>query len=116
LARDLGVPVVPTSARYGEGLEELVTTIHQVATGETRTRPHRIKALSQELEAAVAEIVRDLKSIYPELPNGRWVALRLMDGDERIIAALQNGELEAMAEMQLSEQESARSETLGATA
>ncbi len=101
LARDLGVPVVPTSARYGEGLDELILAIHEIATGETRTKPHRIKALSPELETAVAEIVRELERVYPYLPNRRWVALRLMDGDERIIAAIENGELGTIVEMEV---------------
>ncbi|MGD2161922.1 MAG: FeoB small GTPase domain-containing protein [Anaerolineales bacterium] len=96
LARDLGVPVVPTSARYGQGLDELVAAIHEVATGEARTKPHRIKALSSELEVAVNEIVREIERVYPDLPNSRWVALRLMDGDERIIGAIKNGELGAI--------------------
>ena len=30
---------------------------------------------------------------YPQLPNSAWVALRLLDGDERIQAALRSGEL-----------------------
>jgi ferrous iron transport protein B len=33
LARDLGVPVVPTSARFGQGLEELNQAIVEVASG-----------------------------------------------------------------------------------
>lgn len=98
LARDLGVPVVPTSARYGEGLDALLAAIHEVATGETRTKPHRINAFSAELEAAVAEIVHEIEKVYPDLPNSRWVALRLMDGDERIIGAIQSGELGEIAE------------------
>jgi Fe2+ transport system protein B len=99
LARDLGVPVVPTSARYSEGLDDLVATIDEVATGKTRTKPHRINALSPELEEAVAEIVREIERVYPDLPNSRWVALRLMDGDERIITAIQDGELGAITEV-----------------
>ena len=31
--------------------------------------------------------------LYPQLPNSAWVALRLLDGDERIQAALRSGEL-----------------------
>jgi ferrous iron transport protein B len=34
-----------------------------------------------------------VKSQYPELPNARWVALRLLDGDERIREAIIKGEL-----------------------
>lgn len=98
LARDLGVPVVPTSARYGQGLDELVAAIHEVATGETRTRPHRIDALSPHLERAVDELVHEIEAVYPNLPNSRWVALRMMDGDERIIEALQSGEIGSLTE------------------
>ena len=34
LARDLGVPVVPTAARQGEGIPELLQAISEVATGQ----------------------------------------------------------------------------------
>jgi ferrous iron transport protein B len=116
LARDLGVPVVPTSARYGEGLDDLVAAIHALATGETRTRPHRIKVLSPQLEAAVADIVREIEALYPDLPNSRWVALRMMDGDERIITAIQNGELAAISAGMDTTDDSETSRTIEVTA
>jgi ferrous iron transport protein B len=93
LARDLGVPVVPTAARYGRGLDELVSTIHQVASGEYRPKPRRVQALSPELEHSVKRLEAEVKAHYPELPNTRWVALRLLDGDERIREAVVKGEL-----------------------
>ena len=93
LARDLGVPVVPTAARYGRGLDELVATINDVASGRFAYRPHRIKAFSRELEDSIKALTREVKAVYPELPNPRWVAMRLLDGDERIIEAINEGEL-----------------------
>ena len=36
LSRELGVPVVPTSARFHQGLTELLETIHDVASGRLR--------------------------------------------------------------------------------
>ncbi len=42
LARDLGVPVVPTSARYGEGLDELLQAIAEVASGSFVGKPKRV--------------------------------------------------------------------------
>jgi ferrous iron transport protein B len=105
---------VPTSARYGEGLDELVATVHEVATGEAGTKPHRIKALSPELEASVAEVVREIEQVYPDLPNSRWVALRLLDGDERIITAIQNGELGAIVATESSVEGSKAGKTLEA--
>jgi hypothetical protein len=34
-----------------------------------------------------------LEAAFPGLPNARWVALRLLDGDQRIIEAIERGEL-----------------------
>ena len=93
LARDLGVPVIPTVARRGEGLEELLAAVHDVASGETLNKPHRIKALSPQLERAVSILEADIEAMFPELPNSRWVALRLLDGDKRIEEAIVRGEL-----------------------
>jgi ferrous iron transport protein B len=93
LARDLGVPVVPTVARRGEGLEELLAAVHDVASGETINKTHRIKALSPQLERAVSILEADIEAMFPDLPNSRWVALRLLDGDKRIEEAIIRGEL-----------------------
>lgn len=93
LARDLGVPVVPTAARYGRGMDELIRMVDEVATGRTKCRPKRLRQRSPALKEAVSSLVEKLRALYPDLPNARWVALRLLDGDERIAEALRNGEL-----------------------
>ena len=93
LARDLGVPVVPTAARYGEGLPELLQAISQVATGRTVCRPHRIQSGSPALKQALSQLVTQIEAAFPALPNARWVALRLLDGDRRIAEAVSKGEL-----------------------
>jgi len=93
LARDLGIPVVPTAARYGQGLEALLETIAGVATGQTICRPHRFQSESPQLKEAVGRLVAKLEAAFPNLPNAHWVALRLLDGDERIIEAVRRGEL-----------------------
>ena len=92
LARDLGVPVAPTAARHREGLPELLQAVDDVATGRTVGRPHRLLKEPPALQRAVATLERGLRQLYPDLPNPRWVALRLLDGDPRIIAAVRNGE------------------------
>jgi Fe2+ transport system protein B len=93
LARDLGVPVVPTVARYGKGLNQLVSIISDVATGKTICKPHRIQHLTPALDRAVTQLAQQIKTIFPDLPNARWVALRLLDGDTRIAQAIQDGEI-----------------------
>jgi GTPase len=103
LARDLGVPVVPTAARHGEGLPELLQAIHAVATGKTICKPHRIQNGPANLIQSIAILVEQIKSIYPDLPNARWVALRLLDGDEKISQALVNGELGGLSSYKLNQ-------------
>jgi ferrous iron transport protein B len=93
LGRDLGVPVIPTVARSGEGLAELLQAIRAVAVGEWDTRPRRLGKLPPELHSAVDMLCADLEACFPGLPNVRWVALRLLDGDERIAEAVRTGEL-----------------------
>ena len=93
LARDLGVPVVPTSARYRQGLDDLLSAIHSVATGEVRPKPRKVETQSPVLKASVEKLEQKILQLYPGLPNSRWVALRLLDGDEDIIRSLRSGDL-----------------------
>jgi ferrous iron transport protein B len=93
LARDLGVRVVPASARFGEGLPELMQAIAEVARGEVSGGPHRIGERSPALQRAVTRLSDGVRALVPDLPNASWVALRLLDGDERIQTALGRGEL-----------------------
>ncbi|MEA3325974.1 MAG: FeoB small GTPase domain-containing protein [Chloroflexota bacterium] len=93
LARDLGVPVVPMVARQDEGVPELLQAISEVAKGVTISKPYRVKYISPELKKAVAQLTTQIQAAFPDLPNARWVALRLLDGDKRIAEALRKGEL-----------------------
>ncbi len=93
LARDLGVPVVPTIARYNEGFEDLLAAIHDVAMGDTEAKPYHVKYEHPKLDRAVSQLVTLIEEAFPNVPNASWVALRLLDGDARIIKAVEDGEL-----------------------
>jgi ferrous iron transport protein B len=93
LAKELGVPVVPTAARQGQGIPDLLQQIHAVATGEFICKPHRIKSESKALKGALEKLVEKIERRFPALTNARWVALRLLEGDQRIIDAIRTGEL-----------------------
>ena len=73
LARDLGVPVVPMSARQGEGVPELLQAVSEVARGETVGKPYRVKYSSPELKHAVDQLTPQIEAAFPDLPNARWV-------------------------------------------
>jgi len=93
LARELGVPVVPSVARSGEGFDQLLEMISEVASGRVVSKPYRIQSEAPELKRAVSQLVDQLEAVFPGLPNARWVALRLLDGDESIAEAVRKREL-----------------------
>ena len=103
LSRDLGVPVVPTSARSGEGMQNLLKAIHDVATGEFVCKPHRIQNESKNSKQAINQLVEKIEVMFPDLPNTKWVALRLLEGDQHIIEAISNGELGNLINSQVNE-------------
>ena len=98
LARDLGVPVVLTAARHGEGLSDLLRAIADVATDRLACRPRRLMADPPALQPALQDLIARLETAFPGLPNARWVALRLLAGDEAIIEAVRRGELGQLRE------------------
>jgi len=99
LSRDLGVPAVPVIARTGEGLQTLLTSVDGVITGEIQTRPKRPQGTA-EFNAAVGELVPLIEAAAPGVPNARWIAIRLLDGDVRVEGALRTGELAALVSRQ----------------
>jgi ferrous iron transport protein B len=93
LSRDLGVPVIPAAARQGQGLAELLSAISEVASGKLVCRPKRFEQEPPAIRAAVTDLVAQLKTAFPNLPNARWIALRLLGGDESILEALRSGQI-----------------------
>ncbi len=93
LARDLGVPVVPTAARSGEGIPLLLQTISDVAAGRVVCKPRRTKSEPAALKSALDRLENQVETAFPNLPNARWVALRLLEGDRRIVEAVRTGDL-----------------------
>lgn len=92
LARDLGIPVVPTSARFNKGIPELIQTISEIANGTIVCKPHRIKNVPENIEKAVKTLTTEIEKEFPSIPNSRWIAFRLLEGDAHIINALKSGE------------------------
>ena len=96
LSRDLGIPVVGTTARSQEGIPELLKTINDIALGKIICKPHRVKNLTKAIEQSVTKLSKKIKEQFPGLPNSRWVAFRLLEGDARITEAVNNNELKEL--------------------
>lgn len=93
LSRALGVPVVPTNARSGIGLPDLIQRISDVAEGRYVCRPYKIQNEPARVKDAIARLVELTRRAFPDLPNARWVAIRLLDGDDKIAQAIRDGAL-----------------------
>jgi len=79
----LGVPVVPVSALHGEGLRELLETIVNFKRRVRRRDPLKIDY--DGLEYFIQDIIRVIsgsKALRSYPP--RWVAIRLLEGDDRL--------------------------------
>ena len=91
------MPVVPTAARQGVGIQDLLKYIHDVSNGSYVCKPHRITSESKAVRKAVEKLTAGILEQFPGLPNARWVALRLLEGDQRIIDSIKNGELGSLS-------------------
>jgi ferrous iron transport protein B len=92
LGRELTVPVVPMSARRGEGVAELSEVIGSTAAGTTVGRSRTLD-LPASVATAVATLADRLAEDFTGLGNTTWVALRLLEGDESITRAVLDGRL-----------------------
>ncbi|HHU69467.1 MAG TPA: ferrous iron transport protein B [Thermoanaerobacterales bacterium] len=89
LSRILGVPVVGTNARDGEGLQELKDAILNMISGKTKSNPIKID-YDDDIKEAVKIFEPVLNKIIGNKLNNRWTALRLIDGDETIKESINN--------------------------
>lgn len=89
LEQSLGVPVIPTIARDGKGIDKLLSTINNLVEGKITTNPFRIK-YDDEIEI----LIKEIQDILPQLSqhgfNSRWIALRLIDGDKAILKSIKD--------------------------
>jgi Fe2+ transport system protein B len=98
LARDLGIPVIPCSARSGDGIPELIREIGMVAARQDSPAPRRLPLDIPGLRGAIDQVEADLAACFPRLPQPRWVALRLLEGDREMMNAVRSGEIGSLAE------------------
>jgi Fe2+ transport system protein B len=92
LSRDLGIPAIAITARAGEGIHTLLGAVADVIEGKIVTKPLRVGG-TPEFQKAVSELVPMIEQMAPGIPNARWLAIRLLDGDARVQKALSTGEL-----------------------
>lgn len=88
LEKKLGIPVIPTAARNGKGLNKLKSAMDDLICGRITTRPYRLQ-YSAEIEKAISEMEIELAPIVTNGLSPRWVALQLLTGDSKFINGIE---------------------------
>ncbi|MBR5235914.1 MAG: ferrous iron transport protein B [Clostridia bacterium] len=86
LSKELGVPVVATSAREGKGLKILTEAISRVAAANALPKGCWV-VYQPEIEEAIDMVMSSLKNLKAHI-NLRWLSLQLLDLDESLRHAL----------------------------
>ncbi|MBP3041780.1 50S ribosome-binding GTPase [Bacillaceae bacterium Marseille-Q3522] len=89
LTQVLGVPVSKISARNKTGIDKLLKTIEDVAIGNTLTNPMQM-SYSEEIEKKVAKLLPLIEDAIGNQFPARWIALRLLDGDQTLVETLKD--------------------------
>jgi ferrous iron transport protein B len=89
LSQKLGIPVVGTSARSGKGLNRLMDAVTDLTGGSGETKPLSI-TYGDEIEQAVSLLQPVLEDSLDGKLNSRWVALKLLDGDDPLLRSMRN--------------------------
>ncbi|MEM1540487.1 MAG: ferrous iron transport protein B [Candidatus Bathyarchaeia archaeon] len=92
LSEILGVPVVPTVAITGSGINELLTTVVAVASGEKRLKPLKVK-FGVEVEKRVQKLQKIVEAYVPQICKvypARWIATKLLERDNDVAGKLKN--------------------------
>ncbi len=86
LERQLGVPVVGTSALGGSGMRTLMGRLHEATETADCKKPNRVR-YGEEIERGLELLEEALLPL--EIPlRPRWVALKLLEGDPGLIARI----------------------------
>lgn len=82
----LGVKVIPTVATKKRGIEDLMKVTIEVAEHPHLHRPRRLN-YGPDIESATSTIEERVKALFPDLGQKypmRWVAIKILEGDDRV--------------------------------
>lgn len=87
LEKELGVPVVGTSARSGKGLAGLMEKVEALCEGAAPAAPRKVR-YQRAVEDAISPLADTLTQRLEGRMNSRWLALRLLERDEALAAGI----------------------------
>lgn len=84
----LGIPVAPMSAAHNQGIDALLAVIREYLDGKMPFNPKK-PSISDEHKGILAEIVEQINGYTPEGYPTKWVALKLLEGDEELAGLIE---------------------------
>jgi ferrous iron transport protein B len=89
LAELLGAPVIPTVARSGKGVDELLGAAVELAQENQGWRPLEI-SYGIDVDQGIAELAAILQGSEPRqgLLSARWLALKALEGDQDVLRSV----------------------------
>ncbi|MBE6062647.1 MAG: ferrous iron transport protein B [Clostridium butyricum] len=87
LSSMLGVPVIPTSAAKGQGLNELMDSVYNITINKIIQIPIKIK-YSEPIEKAISLIYPKLSDSLKGIINPRWTSLKILENEENLLNSL----------------------------
>lgn len=91
LSRLLGVPVVGTAAREGQGLEELMDQVERLCAHPLPQRERPLVEYGPRLEELIQRLLPRAEQLAQGKVPARWLALRILDGGGSLDQALAQG-------------------------
>jgi len=88
IEKELGIPVVLCAARNGIGIKELKEAVYKVTAGRIKPKPKAVKYqnyLEEKIKSIQPFIEKNISGINP-----RWLALRVIDGDTKLMDSIFN--------------------------
>ncbi|MGD9125455.1 MAG: FeoB small GTPase domain-containing protein, partial [Desulfarculaceae bacterium] len=86
LSRLLGVPIVPTVARKGQGMEQLLKAVTDLARQKPDWQPLEI-SYGQDVDQALQEMMACFngQSLVWQPLSPRWVGIKLLENDREVV-------------------------------
>jgi len=94
LSETIGVPVVPTVAITGSGINELLSAVITIIEGKKGLKPLKVKygkEIEKRIEAIEERIIAKLPQLSTVYP-ARWIAIKLLERDTDVAGKLKNYE------------------------
>jgi ferrous iron transport protein B len=80
----LGIPIIPTTAIKGKGIQEVIDKSLEIAKIKNFNSENCFVKFEDYLEKGITEIENIIPEFLKEKYNSRWLSLKLLESDEKI--------------------------------